>query len=306
MSTSTAEVMGMTDSTAPQAREDQFLGALLGLAIGDALGRPLRGLSSAEIAGRYGMVDTYVPQESAGDGQPLLGEISDKTEVALCLVESLTTNDALLDPENINARLGFLAAGPSQDWMSAATVDGIRLAAEHDGLVPDDYTPDPELAVAVRGVPIGLVHAVGGFDEEVVMEETRIVSRLTHAGERQAQLTADVARAINVAGRDRRIVEIDPTPSFPERELLRSVLDTVRSAATFQKCVSSAIAFGGMTDSIGAVAGAIAGAGYGASGIPQHLIDGLDARIYLTLAAPWFYRTAVRRAGTVIDLRLIQ
>ncbi len=41
----------MTGSDA-QAREDQFLGALLGLAIGDALGRPLRGKSSEDDRSR--------------------------------------------------------------------------------------------------------------------------------------------------------------------------------------------------------------------------------------------------------------
>ncbi len=37
----------MTDMQA-QTREEQFLGALLGLAIGDALGRPLRGMTVGE------------------------------------------------------------------------------------------------------------------------------------------------------------------------------------------------------------------------------------------------------------------
>ena len=39
-------------SSIGQAREDQFLGALLGLAIGDALGRSLVGLSPDQVADR--------------------------------------------------------------------------------------------------------------------------------------------------------------------------------------------------------------------------------------------------------------
>ena len=80
----------------------------------------------------------------------------------------------------------------------------------------------------------------------------------------------------------------------------------LRPATSFHESISAAVGLGGDTASKGAIAGAVAGARFGASGIRQDLIDGLDARIYLTLAAPWFYRTAVRRAGTVIDLRLIQ
>nr|MBA2247205.1 ADP-ribosylglycohydrolase family protein [Chloroflexia bacterium] len=80
----------------------------------------------------------------------------------------------------------------------------------------------------------------------------------------------------------------------------------VGAAAHFEDAVVATIARGGETDASGALAGAIAGARFGASGIPQGLIDGLDARIYLSMAAPWFYRTALRRAGTVIDLRAVE
>lgn len=295
----------MSDGQA-HTREEQFLGALLGLAIGDALGRPLRGLTASQIAERHGLVRAYLPVADAEEGQPLQGEISDKSEIVLCLVESLTTNDGLLDPVNINARLGFLIAGPSRQWMSEATVTGIQLATDHDGLVPESYQPEPELAVAVRGVPVGLMHSVGGYDERALALEAATASRLSHTGSAQSALTAEIAKAINRAGRFREIVSIAiDEDASPERRLLADIVEVVRGAATFETAVSGAVAMGGLTDSNGAVAGAIAGARFGASGIPQHLIDGLDARIYLTLAAPWFYRTAVRRAGTVIDLRVI-
>lgn len=295
----------MTDMQA-QTREEQFLGALLGLAIGDALGRPLRGMTVGEIGTRYGVVITYLPVADAEEGQPLQGEISDKSEIVLCMVESLTTNDGLLEPVNINARLGFLVAGASRQWMSDATVTGIQLAADHDGLVPETHQPEPELAVALRGVPVGLMHAVGGFDERALELEAATASRLSHSGAVQASLTAEIAKVINRAARSRTVTEINVSPGdSKEHRILAEIVDIVGRAETFDAAVSGAVALGGLTDSNGAVAGAIAGARFGASGIPQQLIDGLDARIYLTLAAPWFYRTAVRRAGTVIDLRVI-
>ena len=49
--------------------------------------------------------------------------------------------------------------------------------------------------------------------------------------------------------------------------------------------------------------GALAGAHLGADGIPQRLIDASEGRIYVSLAVPWFYRTAMRRAGLFIDLK---
>ncbi len=146
------------------------------------------------------------------DARPRQGEISDKSEIALCLVESLTTNDGLIDPVNINARLTFLAAGPSKEWMSDATIRGIELASDNDGLVPEDYIPEPELAVAVRGVPIGLLHAVGGFSATTLEAEAGVVSRLSHAGSNQARLTLEVANAINSAGRWRKIASTGGRP----------------------------------------------------------------------------------------------
>src|SRR5829696_905202 len=130
-----------------QAREDQFLGALLGLAIGDALGRSLMGLSPEQISDGLREPVRYRPLEG---GAVSTGEITDRTEVALCLVESLTTNEGRPDPDNMVARMGFLAAGPSRQYMSDGTTAGIELAIERDGQVGTDHQPPPELSVAVR------------------------------------------------------------------------------------------------------------------------------------------------------------
>ena len=61
---------------------------------------------------------------------------------------------------------------------------------------------------------------------------------------------------------------------------------------------------GGDAAALGAIAGGLAGGRFGAAGLPQRFIDDLDARIYLSMAAPWFYRTVLRRHGVVVDLHL--
>src|SRR5262249_21712004 len=85
--------------------------------------------------------------------------------------------------------------------------------------------------------------------------------------------------------------------------VVATALYAAMSATTFEDAVFAAVNAGGATDARGAIAGAIAGAAHGAGGIPQRLIDDLEGRIYVSLAAPWFYRTALRQSGTVIDLR---
>ena len=285
-----------------EASEDQFLGVLLGLAIGDALGRPVRGLSAGEIAERHGAVTEYLRTDPDAPGSP--GEITDKTEIVLCIVESLTTNDGLIDPVNINARMTFLIRGPSGKYMSEAVIAGVGHAEAHDGQVPDDRLDPPELAVAIRGVPLGLLHGLGAYNEATIRREAEILARLTHAGARQGELTALVAMAVCDAARG---TGRDFDSSSDELSTaVNEIVAVVRGAEHFEDAVGATIGRGGETDTLGALAGAIAGARFGATGIPQGLIDGLDARIYLSMAAPWFYRTALRRAGTVIDLRAVE
>jgi len=295
------------DRRRPSAREDQFLGAMLGFAIGDALGRPLVGLTADEVAARFDRLDAY-GLEHDGDEPDELGEITGISEVMLCIVESITTNAGMIDPENINARLAYLIRGPARDWMSDATVEGIELAGARDGLVDEGYAPPSEFAVALRGVPVGLLHAVGGFDPGIMASDASLVARLSHGSAEQAIGVNHVASIVQDAARTRHIPspgERTPGASDLPSATVFDILGRIGTSATFEEGVSQVIARGGPSNLEGALAGAVLGAAGGASAIPQHLIDGLDARIYLSLAAPWFFRAAQRRAGTVIDLRVV-
>jgi ADP-ribosylglycohydrolase len=75
------------------------------------------------------------------------------------------------------------------------------------------------------------------------------------------------------------------------------------TAPDFASVVLTAVNSGGATDSVAAIAGALAGAAGGVNAIPQQLIDGLEGRIYVSLAAPWFFRAVLLRSGEIIDLR---
>jgi len=83
---------------------------------------------------------------------------------------------------------------------------------------------------------------------------------------------------------------------------IREVVETVVAADTFEAAVLPIVRSGGDAAAFGAIAGGIAGARFGAAGLPQQFIDDLDARIYLSMAAPWFYRTVLRRRGLALDL----
>jgi ADP-ribosyl-[dinitrogen reductase] hydrolase len=295
--------------TSARDLENRFLGALLGLAIGDALGMPVSDMPVAEARQRFGEIRDYHIRDEGEETQIPAGEITDETESVLCIVESMTTNNGQLDPENINARLLHLVEGTSRHWMPEAMRQGIREALELDGLVPESDDPGGSLAVAVRGVPIGLMHSVGGYSADAMVEEARLASRLSQGGVAQQQLVVDVATAVTDLMRDEAValVELDGDLASvqDERETIRSIRAHARGAASFEDIVFRAVNELRPADSAGALAGALAGVALGASAIPQRLIDSLEARVYLSLAAPWFYRTATRRAGTVIDLRQV-
>ena len=322
----------------PDATENQFLGALLGMAIGDALGAPVSGMAREEIAARFGAIDRFHgnAQPDAAEIHP--GEFTDETELALCIVESMTANRGNLDAETAGVRMLHLAAGPSRRWMHPATVAALDAAAETlEFSVPLDEDGPATGDVAARGVPVGLVHAIGRFDPARLRADAEAVVRLTHGGPAAFNAATAVAYAVRLAatgaaagglgarnggvtrrrGAGRATERADirlASSALPDLfewtgtglDALESVPAAFTAAMTepvFEHAVFAAVNAGGATDTIGALTGALAGAAGGASGIPQDLIDGLEGRIYVSLAAPWFHKAARQRAGQQIDLR---
>ena len=290
----------------PSGNENAFLGSLVGLAIGDALGLPVQGKSPEQIPS----LNAYLEIPEGFDGEPARGLISDRTEIALCLVESLTTNDGEFDPENINARMHFLTESASRTLMSDAVVKNLDIAFENDGLVPEGTDSVLEASVAARGVIVGLMHSVGDPNPEAMRKDATIAARLTHDDAESTAATLYVAQVTELAA---RYVDKDAGWTLPEigfsgpvADELVAIANLVHRANAFEDAVLPVVRKGGDAATMGAIAGGIAGARFGAAGLPQFLIDDLDARIYLSMAAPWFYRTAMKRAGFAINLRLIE
>jgi ADP-ribosyl-[dinitrogen reductase] hydrolase len=323
----------MTDAT-----ENQFLGALLGMAIGDALGAPVGGMSRAEIEARYGTIDRYYGLKPLDGDEIHPGEFTDESEVALCIVESMTANRGIFDAETAGMRMVHLASGPSRRWMHAATVAALDAAAEtFEFSVPLDEDGPATGDVAARGVPVGLIHSTGSFNPEGLRADAEAVVRLTHGGPAAFNAATAIALVVRLAAtgaprdswaretaqflgggalaeRLSRLEEILPTRPLTDSlawtgtglDALEAVPASFAATMTeqvFEDAVYAAVNAGGATDTVGALTGALAGAAGGASGIPQDLIDGLEGRIYVSLAAPWFHKAARQRAGHQIDLR---
>src|SRR5215216_7218083 len=86
-------VVGPPERRKPSLSIDRARGCLLGLAIGDALGAPLEGLSAQQIRAHYGIVVDYVDGARAWKKKPyrwrMPGLYSDDTQQALALCDVL-------------------------------------------------------------------------------------------------------------------------------------------------------------------------------------------------------------------------
>jgi ADP-ribosyl-[dinitrogen reductase] hydrolase len=312
------------------AKQDRFLGALMGMAIGDALGMPVSGWSAEQIAERYGRIESYHARTFADGSEIGAGEFTEESEMALCIVESFTVNNGELDVDNIGARFLHLARGEAKRWIPSTSLNALLNAEESLHFVqPLDEDGPATGDVAARGIPLGLIHAAGAFDFDRLRADAETVTRITHGSPAAIAATTAVALLVRSAARGdaepvrwardaseqlgagetadalRRVAAEPSDLEFGESTaaVVSSAVAIAAGASSFPEAVYAAVNSGGPTDSRGAIAGAIAGARFGIAGIPQAMIDTLEGRIYVSLAAPWFYRAVMRRAGLVIDLR---
>jgi ADP-ribosylglycohydrolase len=109
----------MSEPKVPDAgTADRALGALTGLAVGDALGMPTQAMRRADILADYGPITGLTaagPRQVIAAGRPA-GAVTDDTEQALLLARLLIAGDGRIDP------LGFAEA--LVDWEQAMAAKG--------------------------------------------------------------------------------------------------------------------------------------------------------------------------------------
>ena len=140
---------------------DHALGALYGLALGDALGMPTQSFSRGQIQARFGRITTL---ESAPADQPiapnmLAGSITDDTEQAILVGQLLVEGKGTIDPDQLARRLitwesGMQAKG-SQDLLGPSTKRGIQMIlAGHSPAESGRYGTTN--GAAMRIAPVGI------------------------------------------------------------------------------------------------------------------------------------------------------
>lgn len=270
---------------------------MLGTFVGDALGMPYEGAFPSGIPRNVEMVE-------ARRGR---GTYTDDTEMAIALAESIVEERAIA-PKHL-ARHFLQSCDPARGY-GAGTLAVFRLWS--DGVDVEDAADqvfDGEGSfgngAAMRIAPV----AVWRFrDEDALQRDAAASARVTHAHPVAVDAAIVQAAAIAAAMRGEDVVDrsLDaastdelvrglemvkrvrggplPRPTEAARILgnsaaaHKSVPLAIHCAATddFDQCVSYAVRCGGDTDTIAAMAGAIAGARFGGSGIPNRWLEVLE------------------------------
>jgi poly(ADP-ribose) glycohydrolase ARH3 len=276
---------------------DRARGALLGTFTGDALGMPFEGASPAAIPERLVMLDARLGR----------GTYTDDTQMTIALAESL------LDRGSVDApALGrtFADAHDPRRGYGAGTTEVLRLvrAGVHPHAAAGSLFAGEGSCgngAAMRVAPVAVRYAGA---TAALAKAARDSARVTHAhplavdaavvqaaaiaaalvGEAPLDAALAAAATAELKGRlikAARLVDSSPEPAEAAAALgnqttgHESVPAAIYSAAahdSVEAAITFAVRCGGDTDTIGAMAGAIAAARAGASAIPSGWVEALE------------------------------
>lgn len=279
---------------------DCIRGALYGVAIGDALGGPLEFMSRAAVRMAY-------PQglrEMVGGGWLDLesGETTDDTAMSLCVAYGIVAANGALDklPDEIGRR--FI------DWLDSNPPDvgntcraAIQRARQALATMPagqawtkaaESLGPNQEgNGALMRCIYPGLWYA----DYRMSKQAARLQAGLTHSGENSKAFCEWYSDMVWLLVQHKSpILAGDPSlggPAPSDWSPSGYVVDTLRAVilamqnSSFEEVLVEAVNFGGDADTVGAIAGGLAGAKFGYQNIPARWLQALDPQLCADLDA---------------------
>jgi ADP-ribosylglycohydrolase len=271
--------------------QGRFHGALLGLAVGDALANPVQQMKPG----------TFEPvTDFAGGGTLSLppGGWSDDTATALCIAESLLECNAS-DPRDQVERFtrwqleGHLSATGESAGVASGTARSLAAARWRRQVYPGSHDPkhlDPEVLSRVAPTVMfgfGSLEVVTHLACEAAritcqapgaLDACRLLAASVHAaleGARKADVLNppnDLVDTINIRGKiaelRQRAAERTPKALPSVVEVLGAALWAFETTSNFADGAMRAASLGGSCDVVAAVYGQVAGAHYGAEAIP--------------------------------------
>jgi ADP-ribosyl-[dinitrogen reductase] hydrolase len=290
---------------------DRATGTLLGLACGDALGRPLEFKSSAQIASEHGRVTEMLGHGT--HGQPT-GTVTDDTDMMLCIGRSLAEQQAF-DGQDIADRFAeWYDDGPFDiGLMTADAISEYQSGTSWRDAGREVWQRRSEGSNAGNGSIMRCApHAIAFAEEPDTLERvSKQSSAITHHDPRcqygcvllnqtiagflrgaESPLADAIAR-VDGDGPDELVETIRLVPDLvdePQLENTGYVVHTLQTslydaltADSAEEAIVTSVNRGGDTDTLGAVTGSLAGARFGASELPDRWLETVEYREDLAL-----------------------
>ncbi|AWT43612.1 MULTISPECIES: ADP-ribosylglycohydrolase family protein [Streptomyces] len=279
---------------------DRALGAVLGSAVGDALGAPFEFGPEGAFSARFPRPGQGGEMCGGGGWDP--GEATDDTQMAVLVAESLLERGGL-DPADVFDRFRRWAAGDPKD-IGLQTEAVLSSGDPWDTAAALHFQTSQRAAgngALMRAAPSAVYFARAG--RAATMDAGRRLAALTHGDAAAWEGTAlyhelmrvalpggdpvaavpDALAAVRPAHRERYAAVLAPDwhPDLATEfngavwPCLGSAVWAVRTTSGYEDAVRAAIDCGGDTDTVAAVTGGLAGAVYGVQGIPQRWREAL-------------------------------
>ena len=292
---------------------DTARGVLLGLACGDALGRPVEFQPANSITDHHG---TLTEMLGHGTHNQPAGTVTDDTDLALCIARSLVKQEAF-DGQDIAERfLEWCENGPFD--IGLMTADAIRAFDRGTSLRDtgrEVWQDRPEGSNAGNeSVMRCALHAIAFADEpDTLIRVSKQSSAITHYDPRCtygcAILNCTIAgylrgsdaplemalERVEADAPDELIETLRVVPDWIDDSQLQTtgyVVHTLQTALydaltadSAEEATVTAVNRGGDTDTVGAVTGAIAGARFGGESLPERWLETIEHREDLELLA---------------------
>jgi poly(ADP-ribose) glycohydrolase ARH3 len=276
---------------------DRARGALLGTFVGDALGMPFEGRSPREVPARVEMQDARLGR----------GTYTDDTQMMIALAESLLEYGGVA--VQALARAFADAHDPRRGYGSGTTevLRRVRAGSHPHEAARSAFGGEGSLGngAAMRVAPVAVLYA---HDDAALAASARESAGVTHSHALAIDAAVAQAAAIAAALKDEppleaarnaaatpelrdsleeadQLLDARPAPgelatALGNRPTAHESVPAAIYAAAAHESAEAAISFavrcGGDSDTIAAMAGAIAGARIGASAIPWRWLDALE------------------------------
>lgn len=278
--------------------EDRALGAIVGLAVGDALGAPV------EFCRR----DTFEPvtgMRAGGFFKLPAGAWTDDTAMALCLAESLIEHSALNPRDLLDRFCLWVSKGANTSTGVCVGIgqNTLRVLGNYhrkgDLFAPETRQKSDGNGAIMRLAPVAMLHwhrPVEARRIAILQSRTTHYSALSAAGCEylaavlcgliEGKAWQEVSRPVitsdwpneikSLAAQDWHKRDRDSIKSTGfVVHTLEAALWAVDTTNSFAEALLKAVNLGDDADSVGAVAGQLAGARYGLSAIPESWLDAL-------------------------------